>query len=318
MSPRLLLAIVLWPASGVASAQHESHSGHAHASRAAASPASSAPASDTALTAPEPPPETPAPVGPPPSLQAHALPAAPGAFPAPLPPPTAAERAAAFPELHGMRMQDHMDDDPVLAALAFDRLEWQDAGAGDAAAWELQGWIGDLENRLWLRSEGARHHGRLDHGDVEVLWGRPTGPWWDRLIGVRHDLGHGGRDWLAIGVQGLAPYKFEIAVTGYLGSDGHATLRAEAEYELLLSNRWILQPRIEANAYTRDDRTAGTGRGLSDASAGLRLRYEVTRQFAPYVGYEWSRRFGRSADFAEAAGEAPFDHAWVAGIRFWF
>lgn len=242
------------------------------------------------------------------------------ASPAPLLEPTDAERAAAFPAgLDGMDMRDHMDDDPLLATLLFDRLERQH-GAGDAGtAWELQGWVGGLENRVWLRSEGERIGGHVAHGDVELLWGRPTGPWWDMLAGVRHDLGPGpSRDWLAVGVQGLAPYKFEVSATAYLGPGGRFGLRAEAEYELLLTNRLVLQPRLEANAYSRDDPARGIGKGISDASLGLRLRYELHRQFAPYAGYEWSRRFGRTSRLAEQAGGDFSEGQWVAGVRFWF
>lgn len=249
----------------------------------------------------------------------HAIPPrSPPSSPAP-PPPTAEELAAAFPDLHGMRMQDHMDDDPVLTTLQLDRLEWQHAREASGLGWELQGWIGDLENRVWLRSEGERRDGSLEHGDIELLWGRPTGPWWDALVGMRHDFGDGpGRDWLAFGVQGLAPYKFEVAATAYLGSDARFAARAEAEYELLLTNRLILQPRLEANLYGKDDSARRIGKGLSDAALGVRLRYEFHRQVAPYVGYEWSRKFGRTAELAEDAGEARSDRIWVAGIRFWF
>lgn len=236
-----------------------------------------------------------------------------------LPEPTAAERVAAFPDMHGMRMQDHMDDDPVLATLQFDRLEWQDAGDDSGLGWELQGWAGDLENRLWLRSEGERRDSRTEHGDVELLWGRPTGPWWDAMLGVRHDLGEGpSRNWLAFGAQGLAPYKFEVSATGYVGQEGRIAARLEAEYDTLLTNRLILQPRAELNAYSKDDPEVGIGKGISDASLGLRLRYEITRQFAPYVGYEWSRSFGRAADFAEQAGDEDSESMWVAGVKFWF
>lgn len=289
-----------------ASREHEAKSppaGHPHAAHA--SPAHAMPVDATA----------PADVR---TSDPHVAHAPSPASPAPLPPPTPAEVAAAFPDLHGMRMQDHMDDDPVLAALLFDRLEHR-SGDGDRTAWELEGWVGDLEHRAWLRSEGQRRDGRTQHGDVELFWGRPTGPWWDLLMGIRHDLGPGpSRDWLAFGVQGLAPYKFEVAATAYLGTGGRAALRAEAEYDVLLTNRLILQPRIEANLHARDDPARGLGRGLSDASLGLRLRYELTRRFAPYVGYEWQRSFGRTAGFGEAAGEPRSDAQWLAGVRFWF
>jgi copper resistance protein B len=281
--------------SGQPAAAHDAHAAHAMPDTPAAAPSQSPPG------------------------HAHPVPVAETASPAPLPPPTPQDLAAAFPDLHGMRMQDHMDDDPVLATLLLDRLEWQDTGDASGLGWELQGWAGDLQNRVWLRSEGARRHGSTEHGNVELLWGRPTGPWWDRLIGIRHDLGHGpSRDWLAVGVQGMAPYKFEVSATGYAGRDGRLAATLEAEYELLLTNRLILQPRAELNAYSKDDPERGVGRGVSDLALGLRLRYEFHRQFAPYVGYEWERSFGRTSDLAEDAGEPRDEGMWVAGVRFWF
>jgi copper resistance protein B len=140
---------------------------------------------------------------------------------------------------------------------------------------------------------------------------------------VRHDIaderrGHDGQDWLALGVQGLAPYKFEVQATAYLGERGQSMLQAEAEYELLLTNRLILQPRIEAIAHGRTDAMRGIGAGLGEVDAGLRLRYEVRREFAPYIGIDRAYRFGKTADFARAGGDAAHDTRWVAGVRFWF
>lgn len=303
MKSRFLAFVLLLAAAFRVEAQHEGHARHA-------SPEDRPP---TATTAGDP-------------HDGHAKPdkgagkaSPPPSSPAPLPPPTPEELAAAFPDLHGMRMQDHMDDDPVLATLLVDRIEWQDASDGTGLAWELQGWVGDLENRLWLRSEGERRDGRIGHGDVELLWGRPNGPWWDVLAGARHDFGEGpSRDWLTLGVQGLAPYKFEVAATAYLGTGGRLAGRVEAEYDLLLTNRLVLQPRIEANAYSKDDAERGIGKGISNAELGLRLRYEVHRQFAPYIGHGWSRSFGRTSDMARAAGHEPTERMWVAGLRFWF
>ncbi len=248
------------------------------------------------------------------------------ASPTPLPPPTAEERAAAFPDMHGMDMRDHMDDDPVIGMLQFDELEWQrpsldraEDGDETGTAWNLRGWLGRVDNRLWLRSEGERRDGRTEHGDVELLWGHAAGPWWDAMFGVRHDIGQArSRDWAAFGVQGLAPYKFEVAATAYIGESGRLAARAEAEYELLLTNRLILQPKLEANLYSRDDPENGIGEGLSDVEFGLRLRYEIRRQFAPYLGYVRSRKFGATADMAEAAGGDRSQGQWVAGVRFWF
>src|SRR5690606_2079384 len=244
----------------------------------------------------------------------HAPPEPPPPFPAPTP----AERAAAFPaDLEGMDMRAHMDDNPLVAVFRGDQLEY---GKDDALGWDLRAGIGGNFDKLWLRSEGARHDGRLDHAGTELFWSHATGPWWDRTLGLRHDRNPGGknRDWAGIGVQGLAPYKFELEATGYIGTSGRLAARLEAEYEVLLTNRLILQPSIEANLYSRDDDENLVGRGLSDASAALRLRYEFSRRFAPYVGYTWTRRFGGTADRFEAAGGDAGEHAWVAGIRFWF
>ena len=315
-----VLIPVFAAASPAALAQHDAHAGH-HAGQAAPAPQPAATHRDDDPHAGHAMEQMPAPEG----HEHHAArgePAAQGApvsSPAPLPPPTAQELAAAFPDMHGMRMQDHMDDDPVLSTLLFDRLEWQDNGDASGLGWEMQGWVGDLQNRVWLRSEGVRRDGSTDHGNVELLWGRPTGPWWDALLGVRHDLGHGpSRDWLAFGVQGMAPYKFEVSATGYVGGNGRLAATLEAEYELLLTYRLVLHPRGELNAYSKDDPGRAVGKGISDASLGLRLRYEFHRQFAPYVGYEWSRSFGSTADFARDAGEPRSEGMWVAGIRFWF
>ena len=232
------------------------------------------------------------------------------------PPLTDADRAAAFPDLSGHDMSGHMDDDPFVWKVMADRLEWQQ---GDVLAWEGSAYAGHDRGRLWLRSHGEREQGHDAHASVEVLWGRPVDAWWDLVAGVRQDIGEGpDRSWLALGVQGLAPYKFEISATAYLGDGGRSAASLEAEYEVLLTNKLILQPLVEATLYGRDDPALGIGSGLSEVEAGLRLRYEFRREFAPYIGYEWRRQFGRTADFARDAGETVQDHHWVAGVRFWF
>lgn len=235
------------------------------------------------------------------------------------PAPTQAELAAAFPDLHGMDMRGHMNEDPLIATLAFDQLEQRHGDDGDRQAWELHGWWGNSRNKLWLRSGGKVHDGRIDHAHAEVLWRRPTGPWWDLLIGVRHDSGNGpDRQWLAVGTQGLAPYKFEVAATGYLGPQGRTALAVEAEYELLLTNHLILQPLVEVQAYGRSDPANGLGSGIATLDAGLRLRYEFTRQFAPYIGITHERSVGNTAQLRRDAGQSRSDTQWLAGVRIWF
>lgn len=212
-----------------------------------------------------------------------------------------------------------MPDSQPLATLRVDQLEAFNGNAGSGQRWELQGSYGTDDNKLWLRSEGARTDGRLDDGDVELLWSHAVTPFWDTQLGVRHDMGYGPtRDWVALGVQGLAPYWFELEATVYAGSQGRRAMRVRADYELLFTQRLILQPALEVNAYGKADSARHLGSGLSDASLGLRLRYEFTRQFAPYAGVQWMRRLGGTAKDARADGEGAFDTQWVAGLRWWF
>lgn len=234
----------------------------------------------------------------------------------PIPPLTDADRAAAFPVLSHASMAH---GGAPISYVLLDRLETGDAGPGHRQAWEGSAWIGGDIDRLWLRSEGQRTRGRLESAGIEALYGHAVSPWWDLLLGARNDSGGGpSRQWAALGVQGLAPYKFELAATAYVGAQGRTAAKVEADYDVLLSNRLILQPRIETWWHGRDDRATRTGAGLGSAEAGLRLRYEITRQFAPYVGVVHERRFGRSAGYARADGEDPRDTHWVAGLRIWF
>jgi copper resistance protein B len=233
----------------------------------------------------------------------------------PIPPITELDRAAAFPEL-----AEHMAHGEALHAFwLIDKLEAWDADPGTGQAWELQGWIGGDLQRVWLRSEGERIDGTTESGDLEVLYGRSIARWWDVVAGVRHDFKPGAsQDFAAIGVVGLAPYKFEVEATAYIGQAGQTAARFEAEYETLLSNRLILQWQAEAELYAQDDPRRGIGSGLSTVEAGLRLRYEFTRQFAPYFGLAWERACGGTADFRRDEGEAIDDTRFVAGLRVWF
>ena len=233
----------------------------------------------------------------------------------PIPPVTEADRAAAFPAL-----RHHMEHAPGFNTyVLFNRLEATDGDHGRGQAWEAQAWFGGDIHRLWLRSEGERAGGDIESADLEVLYGRSVTPWWDVVAGIRHDVEPGpSRTWAAVGVQGLAPYMFEVSATGYLGESGRTAANVELEYEVLFTNRLILQPLVELEFHGKDDPARGIGSGLSKAEAGLRLRYEVRREFAPYVGIVRERRFGRTADYHRAEGEPVDDTKLVAGVRFWF
>lgn len=229
-------------------------------------------------------------------------------------------RAAAFPDLGAAHHMDgHMDDNPFNVYVGLDQIEWRDGADGAGFAWDAKAWLGRDTGKLWLRTEGERSDGRTGHANAHALWGKPIAPWWDLVAGMRHDFAPGdSQTWLALGVQGLAPYKFEVEATAYVGEGGRTAATVEAEYELLLTNRWVLQPQVEAELFGKDDPARHVGSGLSELTAGLRLRYEIRREFAPYLGVEWSRKFGATADYARDDGERIEDTRLVAGIKVWF
>lgn len=231
--------------------------------------------------------------------------------------PLAQAEQTGFPEFGPMTQ--HMHDDAVHYFVLADRLETQRSDGSSLLVWDVKGWMGRDFNRLWIRSEGARKGGATVEGEVEALWGRPVGRWWDMLAGVRHDFAPGlSQTWLALGVIGLAPYRFDVEATAYLGEQGRTALQVEAEYDALLTNRLILQPRIELLAHGKAIPERRVGSGFSRIAIGARLRYEIRREFAPYIGVEWERSVGDTADLHEAAGERPEDTRAVVGVRVWF
>ena len=209
-------------------------------------------------------------------------------------------------------------DEHAFWSVLGDRLEYQEDS--DSTVYDVQAWYGTTYNRFVIKAEGDIADGTLEESSTDLLWGHALNAYFDTQLGVRLDQYNEGKDrqWLAFGVQGLAPYWFELDVTAYVGDDGRTALSAEAEYELLLTQKLILQPRAELNLYGKDDAENGLGSGLSDLAVGLRLRYEFSRQFAPYIGVEWTDTYGDTADYRRAAGEDTSDTQFVAGLRFWF
>jgi len=210
-------------------------------------------------------------------------------------------------------------DDPLLTMFKLDQFELRDADGGTPFVWEGYGWVGRDLNKLWIKTEGERVHGETEEAELQLLYGRAVHSYWDLQVGWRHDFRpEPTRDWLAIGAMGLAPYWFEVDAAVFLGNDGRTTARLNAEYELLFTQRLVLTPEIEVNLYGKDDPELGIGSGLSDMELGLRLRYEIRREFAPYIGVNWVQKFGGTADFARDGGEPTSDLQWVAGVRAWF
>jgi copper resistance protein B len=210
-------------------------------------------------------------------------------------------------------------DERNFGSLLFDRLEAVRTSDNTAAAYDLLAWYGRDYDRAVLKAEGHYDNSKFEEARTELLWGHAVTAFWNTQLGVRNDSGEGpGRSWLAFGIQGLAPYWLEVDASGYIGAEGRTALNLEAEYELLLTQKLILQPRIEADFYGKKDSERGIGSGLSEVTAGLRLRYEFLREFAPYVGVEWAGTFGGTADYARDEGVDTKETRAVAGMRIWF
>ncbi|MWL92130.1 MULTISPECIES: copper resistance protein B [unclassified Cupriavidus] len=214
----------------------------------------------------------------------------------------------------------HMADEHIFTSVLVDRLEWTKGNESNAASYEAQAWIGNAFNKFVIKAEGEVEKGKVPEARTELLWGHAISTYWDTQLGIRNDAGYGrpARNWLAFGVQGLAPYWFEVEATGYVGTEGRTALRLSGEYDLLLTQRLILQPRLEASLYGKNDPEIGIGSGLSSGAVGVRLRYEFSRQFAPYIGIERSQSFGNTANMVRASGGRSGETRFVAGIRMWF
>jgi copper resistance protein B len=212
-----------------------------------------------------------------------------------------------------------MHDDASRGMLLIDQLEVFNGRDANGVALDAQAWYGNDRNKLWLKADGERSDSALQDLRSEALWDHAVATYWDTQLGVRHDFGIGpARTWAAFGVQGLAPYWFDIEATAYVGPSGRTAARFEAEYDLRLTQRLIFQPDLEVTLYDRDDPERRIGSGLPDVEFGVRLRYEFHRQFAPYFGVDLVRKFGRTADFARAAGQPAFEPQLVSGVRTWF
>jgi copper resistance protein B len=211
--------------------------------------------------------------------------------------------------------------DVRTTAVLIDTLEASFDDGEEGYSWNAQGWTGGDINRFWWKTEGeGAFDGKLHDAEVQALYSRAVAPFWDVQAGVRQDIRPDGDDTthLTVGVQGVAPYWFEMSAAAFLSTDGDLTARAEAEYDQRLTQKWILQPAIEVALSASDIPELEMGSGLTSVTAGLRLRYEIRKEFAPYVGVEWSRSFGDTADYARARGDDVEATRFVVGIKAWF
>ena len=212
-------------------------------------------------------------------------------------------------------------DNEIFAVFLGDRLEYQTAEGKDLLLWDVQAWVGTDYHKLWFKSEGTWliHEETFDEAETELFYSRNITTFWDLQLGIRHDFKPDpGRTFAAFGVEGLAPYWFELEATGYISEDGGISASLELEYDLLLTQRLILQPRLETSIAIQEVKEYGVGRGFNDIQLGARLRYEIRRELAPYIGLSWSRKLGETADLAEDEGEDIDVLSFVVGVRVWF
>lgn len=223
------------------------------------------------------------------------------------------------PALHDHHKQMH--GGMINTLLMADRFEFTQHEDQDMLQWELQGWLGTDEHKLWLKSEGERDMdaGNTSEAELQLLYSRAVAPYWDLQAGLRHDDGDAGSvSYATVGVLGLAPYWFETDAALFLSEAGKWSARLEVEYELRFTQRLLLQPRIELNHAFSDDRTAATLQGFNDNSIGLRLRYEFLREVAPYIGVEWWQARGAAGAALQRAGAERSEARVVAGLRLWY
>ena len=234
----------------------------------------------------------------------------------PVPPPTEDERKAAFPpDLQGHAVHDAGVHFMVLG----DQLEMQVAGEGVGALWDAKGWVGGDVNRIWLRTEADYNGDEFESAEGHLMLGRNISRWWTLVGGFRQDFAPGvGRTWGAVGLQGLAPQWFDVEMTGYLGESARTSLRVEVEYDLLFTDKLVMQPLLEMNLFGKDDPERGVGSGLSTVEFGARWRYEIRRELAPYAGLVWHRKVFGTGDLAREQGESVGGWRFVTGLRFWF
>jgi copper resistance protein B len=250
---------------------------------------------------------------------AAALPALLCLLAAPLP-AQASHHSPAASSSAQMAAEEALHGDRWYGQVLVEELEYRWQDGHDVTAWDAQAWYGGDYNKIRLKTEGAFQLGEgVEEAEVQLLYSRLVGYYWDVQAGLRHDIRpEPSRSYGVIGLQGLAPGFFEIDLAGFVSEEGDLSVRLKAEYDLLVTQYLILQPRAEINLAVQDVPELGIGQGLNDIELGLRLRYEIAREFAPYVGVLWNRKLGETATFARNDGEDADVFSLLAGVRFWF
>jgi copper resistance protein B len=210
---------------------------------------------------------------------------------------------------------------PVFHFVQGEQFEYRTGKRGnDRLSWDVRGWVGGDYQRLWFKTQGdAPTQGAVEKAEMQVRYSHLITPFWDLMLGARYDVKPDpSRAYVVAALHGMAPYFFETDADLFVSEEGDISARIEVEYSLLLTQRLILVPSFELNFAVQEAREIGVGPGLSDVELGLRLRYEIEREFAPYVGFVWERKIGRTAALARSLGDPADLPTFVAGIRFWF
>lgn len=217
-----------------------------------------------------------------------------------------------------------VDDEMKHTFVLADVLEYRPARDGGDFRWDIEGWYGGDFNRLWFKSEGERDTALKANYDIDfqMLYGRFVKKYYDFQVGVRVETqsfrgANVTRAHAVIGIEGLVPYRYEFETALFLSHQGDVSGRVSFTRDYLLTQRWILQGRVEVNAAAQQAERFTTGRGLNNIEAGLRLRYEIRRKFGPYVGISYDRSFFRTADLVRQDGGDPKQLRFVAGVRVW-
>jgi len=217
-----------------------------------------------------------------------------------------------------------MNDNPVTTMLYAQGIEYRDgignSNGGDQVVWDdVRLRIGRDLNKIELRSNGEASDGKVESANASLLYSRAVLPYWDLQIGWRHDFKpEPERDWFTVGLSGIAPYEFHSDLFLSVGKSGRLDLELEFERDYLITQRWVIAPRIEANLSSKDDFETGVGKGLTELELGLRLRYRISKKFAPYLGLNWIGHFGNTADLIELEGEETRRWQWSAGFTGWY
>jgi copper resistance protein B len=218
----------------------------------------------------------------------------------------------------------HEAADPLISMVSINQLEQRlnhDAQSNDRdiSNWNAEVWLGKNLDKLWLKTEGEFVDGQREESELQVLYSRAIAPYWDLQTGWRGDFNpEQNQHWFAVGLQGLAPYFFEIDSALFFGKGGQTALRIDAEYELMFTQKLILSPELETTVYSRNAPRHEQGSGLAKIDAGLRLRYEIRHEFAPYIGINWAKKYGNTADISRRNGGDIETLQWLAGIKVWF